>query len=63
MNSTSSFWMVPTASPSERTAPIGLESRTAKVSLNSPWVSPLTVTSIVLLFSPAAKLRVPEVAT
>ncbi len=56
--------MVPVPLVSAMTAkPVGLESWTEKVSLNSPSTSPFTVTSIVLLFSPSAKLRVPDVAT
>ena len=43
----------------ERTAPVGLLNETVKVSSASKMESPLTLTVIVFVVSPAAKLTVP----
>src|SRR3954453_870153 len=52
--------MVEEAVPVPMVAPTGLESTTSKVSSGSTVVSPATLTGIVLLVSPAAKLTVPD---
>src|SRR5262245_48881197 len=52
--------MVPEAEAVVIVAPVGLESVTVKPSFASTVASPATLTVMVLLTSPAAKLRVPE---
>ena len=54
--------MVPVAWPVAMVAPEAPASLTAKVSLASTTVSPVTATVMVLLVSPAAKVSVPVLA-
>ena len=56
----SSLRMVEEAVPVPMVAPTGLESTTLKLSSGSTVVSPLTLSVIDLLVSPAAKLTVPD---
>ena len=56
----SSSVIVPVPVPVEIVALVGLLSFTATVSFSSFRVSPLTVTTMLLLVSPAAKVKVPE---
>ena len=56
-----SFSMVPVASPSAMTAPLGLLSSSRRVSAPSSCASSSTATDTVFEVSPAAKVSVPEV--
>ena len=59
----SSLVIVPAPTPSASVAPVGLESTTVKPSLASTTASPIAVTWMVFVVSPAAKVSVPDLAT
>jgi hypothetical protein len=58
----SSFWIVPVTWAWIRFAPDGFVRLTTTVSSGSKTVSPVTITVIVFVVSPGAKVRVPLVA-